>query len=520
MTIVYWDFLNGDDTNGDGSAGNPYKTLSKATTGLTGGDEVRCAKSPDPANLGCNLTFTDGSKSVATAADLTAVLGAKDFVSLNTAGETWWEIASINSTTITLVAAYRGTGGTGTGYKRGITGSIAGVTVADGGGTTAVHTIAKSGASATSLLKLSFGWNLAGTPAQDGQTFFFQSNASKGGTGLYGSSKNYIEIDGARLGFLRYYYGIRGYYSNSWTVTSPTCNGNDTGIYATSGINWTVTSPTCNGNDHYGINTYSDCNGWTITNPICNSNVFYGIYSITSSSWTVTSPTCNGNDIGIYATNSNSWTITSPTCKGNPSYGIGCYSCTNWTVTSPTCKGNGVGVRLEHGCCNICIYGYAHDESIWSNAGKINDWAGNGQKLVSIQESESGGAARNRVYFYGGYTQDNTADARSGSCLQFNPKNATYWIEQSFFVPAAASTARTVSIYLKDDSSFNGSVWLELWFNGVRIAGPTEKTMTTSYVQESITGAADDIPVAGVLELKVLVYGTAGCVYADDISYS
>ena len=87
-------------------------------------------------------------------------------------------------------------------------------------------------------------------------------------------------------------------------------------------------------------------------------------------------------------------------------------------------------------------------------------------------------------------------------------------------MPAAASTARTVSIYLKDDSSFNGSVWLELWFNGVRIAGPTEKTMTTSYVQESITGAADDIPVDGVLELKVLVYGTAGCVYADDISYS
>ena len=140
--------------------------------------------------------------------------------------------------------------------------------------------------------------------------------------------------------------------------------------------------------------------------------------------------------------------------------------------------------------------------------------------MLSIAEAESGGAAKNRVYFYAGYTQANTADARSEKCLQFNPKNATYWIEQSFFVPAAASTARTVAIYLKDDSSFNGSVWLELWFNGVRIAGPTEKTMTTSYVQESITGAADDIPVDGVLELKVLVYGTAGCGYADDISYS
>lgn len=405
-TIVYWDFLNGNDTTGNGSAANPYKTLAKATTGLTGGDEVRCAKSPDPATLSGTLTFTDGSASVATSEDLTAVLGAYDFVSLNTAGETWWEISSINSTTITLVVAYRGTGGTGTGYKRGITGSIAGVTVADASGYTGLHTISASGSSVSSKLKMSFGWNLAGTPAQDGQTFFFQSNATKGGWGIYGSSKNYVEIDGARLGMLRYRDGISG-IGNNWTITSPTCNGNSSGIY------------------------------------------------------------------------------------------------------------------LSSGCFNIVAYGYAHDESTWwSNAGIILDWLGNGQKLVSIQESESGGAARNRVYFYGGYTQDNTADARSGKCLQFNPKNATYWIEQSFFVPAAASTARTVAIYLKDDSSFDGNVYLELWFNGVRIAGPTEKTMDTSYAQFDITGAADDIPVDGVLELKVLVYGTAGCVYADDISYS
>jgi len=501
MTIVYWDFLNGNDTTGDGSAGNPYKTLSKATTGLTGGDEARCAKSPDPANLGCNLTFTDGSTSVATAADLTAVLGAKDFVSLNTAGETWWEISSITSTTITLVVAYRGTGGTGTGYKRGITGSIAGVTVADGSSATAVHTISASGSSASSRLKLSFGWNLSGTPAQDGQTFFFQSAATKGGRAIYGSSRNYIEIDGARLGLLRYRDGIYGSSSSNWTITSCTCNGNSYyGIHGYSSCsNWTITSCTCNGNSYYGIHGYSSCSNWTLTSCTCNGNSYYGIYGNSSCS---------------------NWTITSCTCNGNSNAGIYGYSSSNWTITSCTCNGNNYGIYLSGGCSNIVAYGYAHDESTWSNAGKIGDWVRNGQKLVSIQESESGGAARNRVYFYGGYTEDNTAEARSGSCIQFNPKSATYWIEQSFFVPAAASTARTVSIYLKDDSSFNGNVYLELWFNGVRIAGPTEKTMDTSYAQFDITGAADDIPVDGVLELKVLVYGTAGCVYADDISYS
>jgi parallel beta-helix repeat protein len=498
MTIVYWDFLNGDDTTGDGSAGNPYKTLSKATSGLTGGDEVRCAKSPDPATLSGTLTFTDGSASVATSEDLTAVLGAMDFVSLNTAGETWWEIASINSTTITLVVAYRGTGGTGNGYKRGITGSIAGVTVADGSSTTAVHTISASGTSGATL-KLSFGWNLSGTPAQDGETFFFQSNATKGGRAIYASSKNDIEIDGARFGLLRYNTGIYVSSSSNWTITSCTCNGNTYGIYVSSSINWTLTSCTCNGNSSIGI---------------------YGTSS--SSNWTLTSCTCNGNSsTGISGTSSSSnWTLTSCTCNGNSGTGISGTSSSNWTITSPTCNGNAYGIYLAGGCSNIVAYGYAHDESIWSAAGKIYNWAGNGQKIVSIHESESGGAAKNRVYFYGGYTQNNAAEARSGECLQFNPKSATYWIEQSFFVPAAASTARTVSIYLKDDSSFNGNVYLELWFNGVRIAGPTEKTMDTSYAQFDITGAADDIPVAGVLELKVLVYGTAGCVYADDISYS
>ena len=478
MTIVYWDFLNGSDETGDGSAGNPYKTLSKATTGLTGGDEVRCAKSPDPATLPGTLTFTDGSKSVATSEDLTSVLGAYDFVSLNTAGETWWEISSITSTTITLVVAYRGTGGTGTGYKRGITGSIAGVTVADGSSATAVHTISASGASASSLLKLSFGWNLSGTPAQDGQTFFFQSDATNGGRGIYGSSKNYIEIDGERLGLLRYLYGIYGCYSsNNWTITSCTCNGNSYGIYGySSSSNWTITSCTCNGNNYFGIYGYSS-NNWTITSCTCNGNGYYGICGSSSSNWTITSCTCNGNSYGIY---------------------------------------------LITGCSNIVAYGYAHDESTWSNAGKIDSWAGNGQKLVSIQESESGGAARNRVYFYGGYTQDNTAEADGGSgkCIQFNPKSATYWIEQDFNVPVTSGVARTVSIKMKDDASFDGSVELELWYNGVLIVGPTTKTMTTSYVAQEMTATAGQIAADGVLVLKVKVYGTAGAVYADTLTYS
>jgi hypothetical protein len=160
--------------------------------------------------------------------------------------------------------------------------------------------------------------------------------------------------------------------------------------------------------------------------------------------------------------------------------------------------------------------------SAWNAGIRISNWAENQQKAVSIRESYNGGAAYDRVYFLCGYIQNNIAEARSGGCIQFNPKSPDYWIEQVFKVIATASTARTVTIYAKKDGSFDGTVYLELWFNGVRITGPTDVTssLSTSYAQLSIVGAAGNIPNDGVLEMKMLVYGTAGCVYADDVGYS
>ena len=474
VTINYCDFASGNDTTGDGSAGNPYKTIDKASTGLTGDDEVRCAKSAAPTALSGTLTFTNGSTSVATSADLTSVLAAKDFISLNPtgdhAGETWWEIASLTSTTITLVSKYSGAGGTGTGYKLGVTDTGAAAT-----SSTVVQQMSVSGTSGHPI-KVSGGWNLAGTPAQDGYTWLFQSGANKYGYGLQLSSKSYIDLDLGRVGFLRYNRGIYlSSISNNNTITSATCNSNSYGICLSSSSNNTITSATCNSNS-------------------------YGIYLISSSSNnTITSATCNSNSYGIYLSSSSNNTITSATCNSNSDSGI----------------------YLSGGSSCVC-WNYDHDESVWSNAGKIYDWCGNKQRLVSIGESESGGAARNRVYLYGGYTQDNTAEADGGSgkCLQFNPKSATYWIEQDFNVPVSSGVARTVSIKMKDDASFNGSVKLELWLDGVLIVGPTEKTMTTSYVAQTMTATAGQIAADGVLTLKIKVYGTAGAVYADTLTYS
>jgi len=44
--------------------------------------------------------------------------------------------------------------------------------------------------------------------------------------------------------------------------------------------------------------------------------------------------------------------------------------------------------------------------------------------------------------------------------------------------------------------------------------------MTTSYAAQEMTASSGQITADGVLTLKVKVYGTAGCVYADTLSYS
>ena len=109
MNYRYVDIINGDDTNGDGSAGNPYKTIGKASLDLTGGDEIRVAKSPDNITLPGTLSWVDGSFTIETSQDLTSILSPGDFIGKGTDWEEgWWEISSITSSEITLAKKYYG----------------------------------------------------------------------------------------------------------------------------------------------------------------------------------------------------------------------------------------------------------------------------------------------------------------------------------------------------------------------------------------------------------------------------
>ena len=480
-TIKYCDFVNGDDDNGDGTYSNPYKTITKASTGLGSGDEVRVAKSPAPVDLTVTFSFTNNSKTV-TASDsvfINEVTAGQDDTSVRRGdfikgGDgNWWEVVTINSaTSADLYQKYSGSTQSGVSSQKLMVTS----TGEASGSTTAVQTVSSSGTSA-STLKISGGWNLS-NQTQDGQTYFRQLHSTfnnRYGYGLYASGKSYVEI--SRLHFLRYNYGIYLSSSSNNTITSPTCNSsNNSGIYLYSNSNNnTITTPTCNSNN-YGIYLYSSSNNNTITTPTCNSNSACGIYIASgSNNNTIKTPTCNSNNNGIRSGNSSNNIVN------------------NYSGTSNT-SGDIYVLQAQHYGEYPCLL------------------------MQHFKE-----AGDNRCYYEYGVTYRDTTNPRGGTgeCLKFSPTSTTYYISQSFYFAADSGVSKTISAYIRKDASLGGDVQGAIFFMGEKITGWTDITPTedNTYEQKSLVANAADITEDGVLELRIKVRGTSGKnVYVDDIS--
>ena len=300
MAIVYCSWATGSDTTGDGSAGNPYQTITKASTSRTAGDEVRVEKSPDPTALTGTTAWTlNGTSVTGTNTLFTSELAIGDFISAPDGN--WYEVITISSnTSATLYKKYPSASASGhSSQKLGVTDTGA------ASSSTQVQVVSSSGNS-SAFLYISGGWDLS-TETQTGQTWFRQMHgtfANRYGYGLYMTGKSYTNLD--KLNFLRYNYGI--YYNNSSsnnTITSATCNSNNSGIYYSGSSNNTITSATCNSNGGYGIYYYNSSNN-TITSATCNSNSLYGIYYNNSSNNTIYALSTTGNTTaGINADNAN-----------------------------------------------------------------------------------------------------------------------------------------------------------------------------------------------------------------------
>ena len=297
MTVYYCDWATGDDSTGNGSYSAPWKTITKATTGRTGGDEIRVGKSPDPTALTGTVGFTLGSTAVTgSGTAFTSELVIGDFIKAPD-GQYYEVIKLTSNTEAELYKKYPSATQSGySSYKLGVTD-----TGAAAASTTQIQVVSSSGSSSANLI-ISGGWDLS-TQTQTGQTYFRQMHgtfANRYGYGLYFSGISYTEV--SRLHFLRYNYGIYYYYnSNNNTCTSPVCNSNNYGIYYNSNNN-TCTSPTCNSNNTYGI-YYNSSNNNTCTSPTCNSNNTGISYYYASSNTCYGTLTTTGNTSGAIYNN-------------------------------------------------------------------------------------------------------------------------------------------------------------------------------------------------------------------------
>jgi len=398
MAIVYCSWATGDDTTGTGTAAAPYKTITKASTSRTAGDEVRVAKSPDPTALTGTTAWTlNGTTVTGTDTLFTTELAIGDFISAPDGG--WYEVITISSnTSATLYKKYPSASASGhSSQKLGVTD-----TGAAASSSTQVQVVNSSGNS-SAFLYISGGWDLT-TETQTGQTWFRQMHGTfntRNGYGLYLSSKNYSNLD--KLNFLRYNYGIYHSGSSNNTITSATCNSNNSsGIYYYSSSNNTITSATCNSNNSSGIYYYSSSNN-TITSATCNSNDSYGIYYYSSSNNTITSATCNSNgSYGINYGGSSNNTIYALSTTGNTTAGI--YSdnanniCHSATIAESTKVATGTTYYANTRQYINNLSGYSYVYSNYATANSQNATAGGTGKEWKFAITN---AARNTVYpFY------------------------------------------------------------------------------------------------------------------------
>jgi len=490
MTIKYCSWLTGSDTTGDGSAGNPYKTITKASTGLSGGDEVRVAKSPEPTALTGTLSFTNNSVDITGTNTLfTSELAIGDFISAPDGG--WYEVVTIGSnTSATLYKKYPSATASGhSSQKLGVTD-----TGAASGATTQIQVVNSSGSS-SEFLYISGGWDLS-TETQTGQTWFRQKHGTfnnRYGYALYMTAKNYTDLD--KINFLRYYSGIYYTGSSNNNITSATCNSNNYGIYYGSSSNNTITSATCNSNGSYGINYGSSSNNNTITSATCNSNSQYGINYSGSSNNTITSATCNlNNTYGIYyGSSSNNYIYGTLTTFGNTTAAIYNNVGINYILKASIAESTKVTGFTNYANARVSIGDMGGQSYIYTDGGTI-----------VTQAATAGGTGKEWKF--------SITSANRGANYPLNQEIARFLV--------AANKQVTVKLYFKKSSAT--AIKAALVMRGGQIAGvdsdvKVECPSNTNRNQVTLTFTPTE---AGVVAIEVwawYVSSTTDTVIVDDI---
>ena len=514
MTINYCCWTSGNDTTGDGSAGNPYKTITKASTGLSGGDEVRVSKSPAHTALAGTLSFTDGSTSVGTSTDLTAVLAAGALIGKDADDGMWYEVASLNSTTITLRYKYSGTtNASATAYKMGFHdyGSPAGTT-------TALQTVSAAGSSNSSLLKISGGWDLS-SQTKTAKSFFCVTHSTNTyGYGLTATNRHHVEISNLIMCRLRRGYSLTGLIS--YIDCEVYANSTDDAFIvgeSQTGKNLKAcgcarTAISFNKNS-YGENIRADsCLATSLYEPITIETSVIIKNIIVRRNAFVAIELYGGSLIGTLVAEYNDSNAVNIKCT----YGGGIAKIGKLTSVTNACA-----VYVGSGGMTI-IGSLVVSGSVTADHGFSSTYNNDSPNPYLVVQRWGDTQGDSRMFFERGSAVRDTAEARSGACIKATPASATYYINISLgkYLVTSDDADLTLSIYAKDDGDFNGDVKFMALMNGQVAVLPTAKTMDTSYGEHTLVVDTDDLVENEWLELVAMVRGTAGNVYFDDFSVS
>jgi hypothetical protein len=517
---------SGCDSTGTGAWDDPWGTIGKCTTdgATTGGGECRVAKMT-PTALDGNLTFTNGSLSVTTSVDEQGNVSAGDFVGLNATDEAWWRVASLTSSVITLDYQYWGPGtGVATAGYEAVYFTLAGDI-----------DINSAGTSMSSRLKISGGWTLSASSTQDGVSFFsnygltfdiistntnnffefsdfvFFVNVAYSYGEIYGTTRGSVISDIQWIGCR--WEPLSGSNVTGWNTFENIiqAGGYEAGIYGYSHKYYFTTNfisysaGTASGDDGFDTSGYGGpfiYDGLSIYNAWHNGVDLYQVNNAYLSN--VIIDTVRDGD-GLYFNAADHMYVDDIAISNIVDDGIMINDAYNCYINNPTFSGIG----------DVDVRTYAPGSSTVV------------ARSLVITNYE-GVAGDDRSYF-GSYDQPapyvgrDTADARSGTCLKFysyDEFDPIYYKVGTFKATDGAEDI-TLSVYMKDNAAYDGVVRLYSQVLFKRPGGvPEVKTMTDSYVQQSITVSSDDFATGDYVHLYVTVCGTDGNVFVDDFTAS
>lgn len=545
-TVRYVNVASGSDAN-SGLVGSPAFNTAKLTIAASGalaGDVVHVLKTTDPASGAGTATFTTGSTSVATTSDLTGSIAAKDLVSTTADGTGgWWEVSAITSSTITLVTAYRpGPAGlTGSGltiYK--LTSAASNYVGFNTAGNIQAFSV---DGNAYDPITVTGGYNTS--DVRDGFTWMANTNATR--QGILACNKQFQNIGYIGMArTARAFSDASGLSTGSRYDHCQAASSNGEGFYSLAS----------------GASNYANC----VVQVQGNQDGFSHAAGVNANSYYDTCYVLNcGTNSGFNDTQSFRQTFLNCAVDGattgfilHGQYGLH-YTCTANHTTQGYQQGSthGGDVRLI-GCSssNASSADYSANTSVEVIYMYLFNCIGNSstvfQRSTGVIQVDKYQQTNGdyRSYQSQGTILTNTSQFRTASpCLEIQPgqglniissmgvaTNSDFttrinrFIEQNWPIPVDAAGTRTVTVYVKKSSTYNGfGPLIGLMVNGYWVGGalPTNYGMladsnpviTTSYQAYTFTYNNASGPDQ-VIELSIWVDGTAGSIYVDDISWT